>query len=211
MKLSCSMLSVFDRIKFLKMINDTDIDYVHIDVMDGKFVSNIAYSLEEIFNINRISNKKLDIHLMVNEPSKYIENLKDLKIEYITFHVEVTEDINELIDMVHNMGYKCGLAIKPNSKISILEPYLNKIDLILVMSVMPGYGGQSFIESTFDKLKEIKTKYKDIYISVDGGINQDNIYKLSNLVNMVVIGSYLTKDTKKRIEIIKSLDIKFKK
>lgn len=210
-KLSCSMLSVFDRIKFLKMINDTDIDYVHIDVMDGKFVSNIAYSLEEIFNINRISNKKLDIHLMVNEPSKYIENLKDLKIEYITFHVEVTEDINELIDMVHNMGYKCGLAIKPNSKISILEPYLNKIDLILVMSVMPGYGGQSFIESTFDKLKEIKTKYKDIYISVDGGINQDNIYKLSNLVNMVVIGSYLTKDTKKRIEIIKSLDIKFKK
>ena len=103
------------------------------------------------------------------------------------------------------MGYKCGLAINPNTNIDVLEQYINNIDLILVMSVMPGYGGQLFINSIYNKLESLRNKYKNITISVDGGINQDNIYKLSSLVDMVVIGSYLSTETKEKIDMIKNI------
>lgn len=205
MKLSISLLSIKDRIEFIKKINDCNIDYIHIDVMDKTFVDNVAYSMEEIREINEISNKKLDVHLMVNDPFKYIDNLRDMNIEYITFHVEIDEDINKLIDIVHGMGYKCGLAINPNTNIDALEPYISNIDLILVMSVMPGYGGQLFINSIYNKLESLRNKYKNMIISVDGGINQDNIYKLSSLVDMVVIGSYLSTETKDKVEMIRNI------
>lgn len=205
MKLSISLLSIKDRIEFIKKINDCNIDYIHIDVMDKTFVDNVAYSMEEIREINAISNKKLDVHLMVNDPFKYIDNLRDMNIEYITFHVEIDKDINKLIDIVHGMGYKCGLAINPNTNIDALEPYISNIDLILVMSVMPGYGGQLFINSIYNKLESLRNKYKNMIISVDGGINQDNIYKLSSLVDMLVIGSYLSTETKEKIDMIKNI------
>ena len=205
MKLSISLLSIKDRIEFIKKINDCNIDYIHIDVMDKTFVDNVAYSMEEIREINEISNKKLDVHLMVNDPFKYIDNLRDMNIEYITFHVEIDKDINKLIDIVHGMGYKCGLAINPNTNIDALEPYISNIDLILVMSVMPGYGGQLFINSIYNKLESLRNKYKNITISVDGGINQDNIYKLRSLVDMLVIGSYLSTETKEKVEMIRNI------
>ena len=205
MKLSISLLSIKNRLEFIKKINDCNIDYIHIDVMDKTFVDNVAYSMEEIREINEISNKKLDVHLMVSDPFKYIDNLRDMNIEYITFHVEIDKDINKLIDIVHGMGYKCGLAINPNTNIDALEPYISNIDLILVMSVMPGYGGQLFINSIYNKLESLRNKYKNITISVDGGINQDNIYKLSSLVDMVVIGSYLSTETKDKVEMIRNI------
>ena len=205
MKLSISLLSIKNRLEFIKKINDCNIDYIHIDVMDKTFVDNVAYSMEEIREINAISNKKLDVHLMVNDPFKYIDNLRDMNIEYITFHVEIDKDINKLIDIVHGMGYKCGLAINPNTNIDALEPYISNIDLILVMSVMPGYGGQLFINSIYNKLESLRNKYKNMTISVDGGINQDNIYKLSSLVDMVVIGSYLSTETKDKVEMIRNI------
>lgn len=205
MKLSISLLSIKNRLEFIKKINDYDIDYIHIDVMDNTFTNNVAYSIEEINEINKISNKKLDIHLMVNDPIKYINNFNNMNIEYIIFHVEIDKDINNLINTVHGMGYKCGLAINPNTNIDVLEQYINNIDLILVMSVMPGYGGQLFINSIYNKLESLRNKYKNITISVDGGINQDNIYKLSSLVDMVVIGSYLSTETKEKIDIIKNI------
>lgn len=205
MKLSISLLSIKDRIEFIKKINDCNIDYIHIDVMDKTFVDNVAYSMEEIREINAISNKKLDVHLMVNDPFKYIDNLRDMNIEYITFHVEIDKDISKLIDIVHGMGYKCGLAINPNTNIDALEPYISNIDLILVMSVMPGYGGQLFINSIYNKLESLRNKYKNMTISVDGGINQDNIYKLSSLVDMLVIGSYLSTETKEKVEMIRNI------
>ena len=205
MKLSISLLSIKDRIEFIKKINDCNIDYIHIDVMDKTFVDNVAYSMEEIRKINAISNKKLDVHLMVNDPFKYIDNLRDMNIEYITFHVEIDKDISKLIDIVHGMGYKCGLAINPNTNIDALEPYISNIDLILVMSVMPGYGGQLFINSIYNKLESLRNKYKNITISVDGGINQDNIYKLRSLVDMLVIGSYLSTETKEKVEMIRNI------
>lgn len=205
MKLSISLLSIKDRLEFIKKINDYDIDYIHIDVMDNTFTNNVAYSIEEINEINKISNKKLDIHLMVNDPIKYINSFNNMNIEYIIFHVEIDKDINNLINTVHGMGYKCGLAINPNTNIDVLEQYINNIDLILVMSVMPGYGGQLFINSIYNKLESLRNKYKNITISVDGGINQDNIYKLNSLVDMVVIGSYLSTETKEKIDMIKNI------
>lgn len=205
MKLSISLLSIKNRLEFIKKINDYDIDYIHIDVMDNTFTNNVAYSIEEINEINKISNKKLDIHLMVNDPIKYINSFNNMNIEYIIFHVEIDKDINNLINIVHGMGYKCGLAINPNTNIDVLEQYINNIDLILVMSVMPGYGGQLFINSIYNKLESLRDKYKNITISVDGGINQDNIYKLSSLVDMVVIGSYLSTETKEKIDMIKNI------
>lgn len=205
MKLSISLLSIKNRLEFIKKINNYNIDYIHIDVMDNTFTNNVAYSIEEINEINKISNKKLDIHLMVNDPIKYINSFNNMNIEYIIFHVEIDKDINNLINTVHGMGYKCGLAINPNTNIDVLEQYINNIDLILVMSVMPGYGGQLFINSIYNKLESLRDKYKNITISVDGGINQDNIYKLSSLVDMVVIGSYLSTETKEKIDIIKNI------
>lgn len=205
MKLSISLLSIKNRLEFIKKINDYDIDYIHIDVMDNTFTNNVAYSIEEINEINKISNKKLDIHLMVNDPIKYINSFNNMNIEYIIFHVEIDKDINNLINTVHGMGYKCGLAINPNTNIDVLEQYINNIDLILVMSVMPGYGGQLFINSIYNKLEFLRNKYKNITISVDGGINQDNIYKLSSLVDMVVIGSYLSTEIKEKIDMIKNI------
>lgn len=205
MKLSISLLSIKNRLEFIKKINDYNIDYIHIDVMDNTFTNNVAYSIEEINEINKISNKKLDIHLMVNDPIKYINSFNNMNIEYIIFHVEIDKDINNLINTVHGMGYKCGLAINPNTNINTLEQYINNIDLILVMSVMPGYGGQLFINSIYNKLESLRNKYKNITISVDGGINQDNIYKLSSLVDMVVIGSYLSTETKEKIDMIKNI------
>lgn len=205
MKLSISLLSIKNRLEFIKKINNYNIDYIHIDVMDNTFTNNVAYSIEEINEINKISNKKLDIHLMVNDPIKYINSFNNMNIEYIIFHVEIDKDINNLINTVHGMGYKCGLAINPNTNIDVLEQYINNIDLILVMSVMPGYGGQLFINSIYNKLESLRNKYKNITISVDGGINQDNIYKLNSLVDMVVIGSYLSTETKEKIDIIKNI------
>lgn len=205
MKLSISLLSIKNRLEFIKKINNYNIDYIHIDVMDNTFTNNVAYSIEEINEINKISNKKLDIHLMVNDPIKYINSFNNMNIEYIIFHVEIDKDINNLINIVHGMGYKCGLAINPNTNINTLEQYINNIDLILVMSVVPGYGGQLFINSIYNKLESLRNKYKNITISVDGGINQDNIYKLSSLVDMVVIGSYLSTETKEKIDIIKNI------
>jgi len=204
-KLSISLLSIKNRLEFIKKINDYNIDYIHIDVMDNTFTNNVAYSIEEINEINKISNKKLDIHLMVNDPIKYINSFNNMNIEYIIFHVEIDKDINNLINTVHGMGYKCGLAINPNTNIDVLEQYINNIDLILVMSVVPGYGGQLFINSIYNKLESLRNKYKNITISVDGGINQDNIYKLNSLVDMVVIGSYLSTETKEKIDIIKNI------
>ena len=131
--------------------------------------------------------------------------IKKMLILTVGDNVRRNDIINKLIDIVHGMGYKCGLAINPNTNIDALEPYISNIDLILVMSVMPGYGGQLFIGDSYRKLEYLKNEYKDITISVDGGINQDNIYKLRSLVDMLVIGSYLSTETKEKVEMIRNI------
>ncbi len=211
MKVSVSILSATDRVICVKKLNRTNLDYFHIDAMDGKFVSNYQMPVKEILQIAQYTKKPLDIHLMVEDPWKYIDKLIKLPIEYITFHVELAQDIEELISECKNHGYKVGLAIKPNTDLKILKPYLKLIDLILIMSVEPGFGGQKFLESTYDRIvgvKELlqKNNAENILIEVDGGINDSNISKLKELgVDIAVSGSYIinNSDFQEKIDTLK--------
>ena len=208
MQISTSILNSNNREESVKKLNFTKTKYIHIDVMDGIFVSNTEFSIEEIKKINNISKKKLDIHLMVENPISYIEKLNNLNIKYITFHSEVEKDINSIIEEIKSLGYKVGLAIKPNTKVKEIVNYLSKIDLILVMSVEPGKGGQQFIENTIDKVKELRkiidnNKYK-AQIEVDGGINNEIIKRIKE-ANISVVGSYITKSDNYKEQINKLL------
>lgn len=198
MKLSISLLSIptlEDKIKFTKKLNNTNIDYLHIDVMDGKFVSQKSFPIKETRKISDVSKKKLDIHLMVNNPEKNILELSTLSnIRDIIIHVEINDDISKLLKLIKDNNIKCGLAISPNTNINTLIPYLDIIDIILVMSVNPGYGGQPFIESSPSRINDIRNIIgnRNIEIEVDGGINNTTINKVKE-VNTIVVGSYITK------------------
>lgn len=170
-------------------LNNTICDYIHVDVMDGKFVPNKTYEIKEIIQALKMNNKPLDVHLMCNNVQQYIIEYADLMPEYITFHLEVNENINQLIELIHDYNIKCGISIKPNTKVEELIPYLDKIDLVLIMSVEPGQGGQKFIENTLEKIKELKKLNSKVLISVDGGINSETIKNIDT--DMVVSGSFI--------------------
>ena len=193
-KISVSFLkSKFDSITTIKKINDTDAVYLHVDVMDGKFVSN---STGDLINVIKNTNKKLDIHLMVENPIKYIDLYKELNPEFITIHLELNTDLDEIIDYIRKCNIKVGIAIKPKTDISNIYSYLNKIDQVLVMSVEPGEGGQSFLESSILKIAQLdlikRTQHYNYEINVDGGIN-DKTAKLVTKANatMCVSGSFI--------------------
>lgn len=195
MEVSASFLSSKNPAKDISLLNDTDIDFIHVDIMDGKFVKNKTMPFREMKKISKYSDKRLDVHLMVSKPLKYIKKYASLNTDSITIHVEIDDDINSLIKTIKSYSIKAGLAIKPNTNIRDLIPYLPYINLILVMSVEPGMGGQSFIDGTDKKIKEIRDLLKeynlnDILISVDGGVNRDSISKCK-LCDRVVSGSYI--------------------
>jgi ribulose-phosphate 3-epimerase len=190
-KISPSILSSINRIDSTKKLNSTTADYLHIDVMDGKFVNNKQFPLEEILEIEKISVKKLDIHLMVENPEEYLKHLKNKNIEYITFHIEINKDINKIIKDIKSLGYKVGISIKPNTNINTIIPYLNDIDLVLIMSVEPGFGGQQFIPSTLEKARIFRNINNNITLEIDGGIKDTNIELVKQYVDIAVVGSYI--------------------
>lgn len=194
MKISASFLSIKENIKEnISKLTKTDIDYLHLDIMDGKFVSNKTYSIDEIKEIINYD-KKLDVHLMVLDIKKYIDDFKCLNPEFITFHYETNYDIMDLISYIKSLNIKVGISICPDTDVKVLDKYLKYVDLILVMSVVPGAGGQQFIESSIDKINYLKDeRIKNNYsylISVDGGINDETI-KLVNS-DIAVSGSFIT-------------------
>ena len=194
MKLSVSILNAKDKEKTIKELNKTDISYFHIDVMDNIFVSQYSFSYQEVIELSSLSEKQLDVHLMHNNPLSYIEKIKDLKnIEYITIHLEIDKDIKYILNKIKDYGYKRGLSIKPNTNIDKIKPYLDDIDLILVMTVEPGYGGKPFLEDSPNRIKEIKRliKDRDILLEVDGGINNKTL-NLVKEADIAVVGSYIT-------------------
>ena len=156
MKIGASFLKSKNIPNDLEKLNETDVDYIHIDVADGKFVGNKTLPYKEMRYIYRYTSKRLDVHLMIENPSVYIPLYAELNTEFITFHIETTEDIERNLKMIKEYSIKCGLAINPETKVSDLIPYLPYLDMILVMSVTPGYGGQEFIEETHEKLKELR-------------------------------------------------------
>lgn len=195
MKVAVSYLkSKYDLDETIKRINETDADYIHVDVMDGEFVQNKTYEYEELENILKETNKPLDVHLMVQNPIKYIMNYKSLNPEFITVHSEINKDLNDFIDLIHSYNIKAGISIKPKTTIESIEKYLDKVDNILIMSVEPGKGGQKFLESIvykidiLNKLKEEKNY--NYVISVDGGINNETVKKVQK-ADFVISGSYI--------------------
>ena len=196
MKISTSFLSCKNIEEGIKELNLTNTDYIHVDFIDGKFVVGKTIPFRKLKKIPKLSSKRLDVHLMTNKLDKYIRKFSLLNCEYITFHVEATKLPEKYISMIHSYGIKCGIAINPSTDIELIKPYLDMVDLVLVMSVVPGYGGQSFIEDTISKLdtlrKYINTEKLDIIINVDGGINNETVNKVKPYVDMVVSGSYIT-------------------
>lgn len=191
-KISASILSSNDRISCIKNLNNTDADFIHIDVMDNKFVPNHQLPLEEVNTLGKYSTKPFDIHLMVEDPEPFIKGLAINNISCITIHVEINKDIPKIINLIKSLGYQVGIAIKPNTDINQIKDYLNDIDKIIVMSVEPGFGGQKFIENTPERINNIKEMNKNIIIEVDGGINNETIQLIKESTDIAVVGSYIT-------------------
>ena len=191
-KIATSILSSKDRIESIKKLNDTDIDYIHIDVMDNIFVPNYQLPINEVNKLGLYTQKPFDIHLMMEDPEPYIKELKINNISCISIHLEIHKDINKLINIIKAFGYKVGLAIKPNTNLDLIDKYINNIDKILIMSVEPGFGGQRFIPESVNRIKEIRQKRNDIIIEVDGGINNETIKAIDGIADIAVVGSYIT-------------------
>ena len=194
--ISVSFLTSKDIPKTLKKLNDTDAEFIHLDVMDGKYVNNKTLPFSEMKNIYKFTDKRLDVHLMVDSPSKYIKNYASLNTEYISIHLDTKEDLLANLKLIKSYGIKAGIAINPDEEVSLLIPYLPYIDLILVMGVNPGMGGQKFISKTIDKLKELKVLRKEypnfkFKVSVDGGVNNIIASKIINYTDILVSGSYV--------------------
>ena len=211
MKISVSILSSTIKPQdIVKKLDTTKADYIHIDIMDGKFVDNKTWTFSEIKKITSYSKLPLDVHLMVNDPKKYIEDYAFLNTAYLTFHYEAVKDVNEMIDYVKNYGLKVGIAINPETKPEVLFPYLKSIDEIIVMGVHPGKSGQSFIETTPEKIKALKeeiTKQESrCIINVDGGIDDETGLLCKEAgVDMLVSASFIHKDIVNNIKVLKNL------
>lgn len=211
MKVSVSILSSSIKpVDIVKKLDNTKADYIHIDIMDGKFVENKTWTISEIKKITSYSKLPLDVHLMVENPSKYIEDYALLNTSYIAFHYETVKDIDKMINEIKNYGLKVGIAINPETSEEVVFPYLSKIDEVLIMSVHPGKSGQSFIESTPDKIERLKEEIlrqnvKTI-ISVDGGINDETgELCVQKGVDTLVSASYIHKDIVNNINTLKKL------
>lgn len=211
MKVSVSVLS--NEIRPQDIVKKLDLskpDYIHIDIMDGKFVSNKTWTTSEVKKFTSYSTLPLEVHLMVNNPSKYIEDYALMNTSIIIFHYEAVKDINEMINKVKLYGLKVGIAINPETNINVLIPYLNMIDEVLIMSVHPGKSGQSFIEESLEKISVLKNiilegNYKTI-ISVDGGINNETGLLCKDAgADELVSASYIHKDIINNIKTLKNI------
>ncbi len=193
MKLSVSYLSSkFSKEETIKRINETSCDYLHVDLMDGVFAGTKNYEKEDTMKLLKLSHKPLDIHLMMESPMEAIKDLICFNPEFITIPLEIS-NVNECIEFLHDRKIKVGLAINPDTDVERLQPYLDKIDLVLVMSVYPGRGGQKFLESSVEKLDMLK-KYQEnnpFLISIDGGMNEQTISIVKEKVDQFVSGSFI--------------------
>ena len=197
----------------IKRLEDGGADLIHVDVMDGHFVPNLTIGPPVIKTLRKFTNIPFDVHLMISPVHKYIKDYAEAGADIITIHPEATENLNDSINLIKKLNKKVGVSLNPDTKISILEGHLSNVDLILIMSVFPGFGGQKFIPDIIKKIKNLKDiKEKNNYnydIEVDGGINFSNSKKVINAgANILVSGTTIFKenngDIKKNIETLKS-------
>ena len=196
-----------------KMIDRSAAEWVHIDVMDGVFVPNISFGFPVMKPIRKATNKVLDVHLMIVEPEKYVKRFVEAGADYVTFHYEATTDIQKCIDLIREAGAKVGISIKPATPASVLREWLPQLDLVLVMSVEPGFGGQSFMPNSIGKCEELDAMKRemslDTIIEVDGGISSKNAALLFNAgAEAVVAGSAVFGAEDPEAEIVNMINAK---
>ena len=191
----------------IKKIEESGADYVHLDIMDGVFVPNITFGAPVVKSLRKHTSKTFDVHLMIIEPQRYIRDFVDAGADIITFHYESCDCPEEVIDLIHSYGVKASISIKPDTPASVLKPLINKLDMILVMTVEPGYGGQKFIEKTIHSIREcdamIKESGRYIELEVDGGIYAENVnVPISAGANVIVAGSAFFKAEDKKATVL---------
>ena len=208
MKIAASFLDIKEpKMEELNYLDSLDIDYIHLDVMDGVFVENKTYTYEEFYDITRFTTKPKDVHLMVSDVKTNIDKFSKMKPRFITFHYEAVSEVSSVINYIKELGIGVGMSIKPSTDVSEIIDYLDYLDLVLVMSVEPGKGGQTFIEDSIKKINQLYTLREEnnyhYQIEVDGGINNETIKKCNN-ADICVVGSFITKqDYKKAIRLLR--------
>lgn len=205
--LGCDLANLSDEISRVK---EAGADMIHFDVMDGSFVDNISFGIPVLNSISGLTDLTIDVHLMILHPLKYIDAFADAGADMITFHYESDDGVRETIDKIHYHGLKAGMSIKPSTPLAVVRPYLEYLDMILIMTVEPGFGGQGFIYNCVDKISDLRSfithRKLPVDIQVDGGINAETAPVVREAgANNLVSGSYLFRaaDMEKAVRILK--------
>ncbi len=198
----------------IKMVNESEADLFHLDIMDGLFVPNISYGFPVIKAISKLAKKPMDAHLMIVDPDRYFDNFKEVGVEYLSVHYEACTHLHRSLQRIKNLGMKAGVALNPHTPVHLLSDIIQDADFVLLMSVNPGFGGQSFIENTISKVEALKDlilqKSPNCLIEVDGGVNQENARQLVKVgANILVAGNtvFSAQNPKEAIKQLKDLTV----
>ncbi|MDC1105107.1 ribulose-phosphate 3-epimerase [Prolixibacteraceae bacterium] len=196
----------------VEMLNESQAEWIHFDVMDGMFVPNISFGLPVLQHVNKVANKVLDVHLMIEDPDRYIDAFQQAGAEILTVHYEACRHLHRTVQCIHQSGMKAGVSLNPHTPVNVLEDIIEDVDVVLLMSVNPGFGGQKFIERTYDKVKQLKEMItvhgSKAMIEIDGGVNLNTGAKLKACgVDVVVAGSFVfnSENPSKTIASLKAL------
>jgi ribulose-phosphate 3-epimerase len=184
--------------KDIDIVNRSEADWLHLDIMDGVFVPNISFGMPVVEAVKKLAKKPLDVHLMIVQPEKYITAFRDAGADLLNVHYEASPHLHRTVQEIHNAGMKAGVTLNPHTPVSLLEDIIEMVDLVLIMSVNPGFGGQKFIKNTYTKVEQLRNliekKNSKALIEVDGGISTDNSAQLYNAgADVLVSGSFIFK------------------